>query len=220
MKLSVAFLNIAIITQLNFTSASSKQGHEFVIPEQRLDDMLDDPPSFSSSRETGIGSLSESSVDIISLGSITRMDYLTAQISTWASHRMVRHFWGLSEVQDYDPQCGEMSVHEIHSIVEKCKAQNHSELSKMSTFLAEFYGVSEGNRVRSNDPGWICALRRVGRAFGWLHSVYLNSKDSSLPDYLLMVDDDTYVDMEKVKSNLDKSKEWALSGCVFEENDV
>jgi hypothetical protein len=112
MKRSAALLGVVVLATSNTSGAyrllSKPESNEFVVPESQLNEMMDDPPSFSSLRDAG-SSPPGASMDVISLGSIRRLDYLTGQILTWASHRMVRHFWGLSELQDYDPQCGGMS---------------------------------------------------------------------------------------------------------------
>lgn len=209
MKLFASFLGIASIAH----SASGAfrvrskpiANHEFVVSESQLDAMLDEPPSFSSTRETS----SKHKLDIVSFGSVTRLDYFTGQAATWASHDMVRHFWGLSELQDYDTQCGEMSPTEIQNTMKWCQTQNEGGKSKLLPML---YGILAD---RSADAGWVCAQRRLGRAFGWLQSVY---SDSLLPDYLLLVDDDTYVDLDKFNLHLVESSSWALAGCVSQEN--
>lgn len=190
----------------------------FVVENSKLLALIGEPPSFVSSAEaTGL------IADIVSLGSVTRMDYLTAQIETWASHRGVRHFWGFSELQDFDQECASWSEGRRVSAVEHCKASGFKD-SKISSFASEYYGLSEGYRIRTNDPGWVCAQRRVGRAFGWIHSQYSNDV-TSLPDYLFVVDDDTFVDLvdvmnyleEEVKRSEDASA-FARAGCVFEGN--
>jgi hypothetical protein len=45
--------------------------------------------------------------------------------------------------------------------------------------------------------GWFCAQRRPGHALGWLQSMYQDP--AYIPDILLIVDDDTAVDIEAVQ---------------------
>jgi hypothetical protein len=204
-----------------FHSESAQKETKYVINESGLSTILDEPPSFvSQAKSSGL------TTDIVSLGSVTRMDYLTAQIETWASHRGVRHYWGFSELQDFDPECSTMSDEARSAAVDTCKTGPAFKDPKIKSFFADYYGLSEGNRVRSNDAGWICAQRRVGRALGWLHSQYSGGK-ADIPDYLMVVDDDTFVDLVDVMSYLEQEAKknedvgaFARAGCVFEENEM
>lgn len=83
MRFSSTLLNAAIIVvQLNFSGAFrllwKRQTSDFVLPESQLDELLHDPPSISSVRDADIG---PGSIDVVSLGSVTRLDYLTGQIA-------------------------------------------------------------------------------------------------------------------------------------------
>ena len=153
------------------------------------------------------------------------MDYLTAQFETWGSHKNVRHYWGFSELQDYDAECTDMSESSLSEAVSTCKAAQGYGDAKIKSFFGDYYGISEGNRVRSNDAGWLCAQRRVGRALGWLHYQYV-VQHVEIPQYLAVVDDDTYIDLVDVVSYLKKEEQktegraFARAGCVFQENDV
>lgn len=192
----------------------------FVIEESKLSTLIDDTPSLASTAET-----TGTTADIVSLGSVTRMDYLTAQIETWASHRAVRHVWGFTELQDFDPECSTMSDEARLAAIDKCEASELFSDPKIKSFSSEYYGLSEGNRIRSNDAGWICAQRRVGRAFGWLHSQYSSGK-TSIPDFVMVVDDDTYIDLVDVIGHLEEENNklgngaFAKAGCLFEQNEM
>eukprot|EP00804_Cyclotella_cryptica_P013053 CCRYP_002359-RA/>CCRYP_002359-RA protein AED:0.09 eAED:0.14 QI:151/0.85/0.75/1/0.85/0.75/8/502/1448 len=203
------------------TNEANANEPAFLLDGADLTTLVDDPPSFVSRADSSYGF----AADIVSLGSVTRMDYLTSQIETWASHRAVRHFWGFSELQDYDPECSAMSDAARAAIVDTCKASMAVKDPKIQSFFSEYYGLSEGHRERSNDAGWICAQRRVGRAFGWLHSQYAGGK-ATIPEYLILVDDDTYVDLVDVMAYLEKEDQkaegraFARAGCVFPRNEV
>lgn len=216
---------IGLASQSHVSAAVSNR---FVIDESQLSALLYEPPSFVSSAFQD-NAPSTLSTDVVSIGSVTRMDYLTSQIETWASHRSIRYYWGFSELQDYDPECSAMSDEARAALVETCKDRADPAFgdNRIQSFFEEYYGLSEGNVVRSNDPGWICAQRRVGRAFGWLHAQYFEGQ-VALPDYLLLVDDDTYIDLVDVMAYLERERQkldnnttaFARAGCVFEENDV
>lgn len=129
-----------------------------------------------------------------------------------------------------------MSAEEQEGSVARCKdpsfraerkGDHGTQAERMTSFFQKYYGLSEGSRVRSRDPGWICAQRRVGRAFGWLHSMYSSSSNGvKVPDYLMIVDDDTYVDLVHVVKYMEKQEQaspgraFASSGCVFRQNEV
>ena len=194
----------------------------FVADGSSLQTMLQAPPSI----HTQPRQLSFTSpiVDVVSIGSMTRFDYLTAQVETWASHRSTRHFWGFSEVQDFDQECASLlSPSELEEFVTGCQdilRTFEKQDDSFGSFFSNSYGATEGG-IRSGDPGWICAQRRLGRTFGWLHSQYAEGV-TTVPDYLVIVDDDTYMDMEEVLK-LFKSKEdgregraSGMSGCLFE----
>lgn len=215
MKIYAALLSISALIQPPAVTAfhfQQHRDHEFIIPESELDRMLHDPPSFSSSRDR---STVESAMDIVSLGSMKRLDYFTGQVETWANHNMVRNFWGFSELQNYNPQCVEMRPDEMRTIEAKCRVKKPGRLSE---FFSKFYGYIEGDKIRSNDAAWTCDQRRMGRVFGWLQSVYSTHE---LPDYLFLVHDDTYVDLDMVKSylRLRNKGEWAMAECVFPEDE-
>jgi hypothetical protein len=118
-----------------------------------------------------------------------------------------------------------MSDEERVSYVNSCKSLHERGDRSISAFFTKYYGLSEGNVTRSDSSGWVCAQRRLGRAFGWLHTMYHSERErDSIPDYLFLVDDDTFIDTADVISYLqgeaDGNKGLLMrAGCVFEKND-
>ena len=153
-------------------------------------------------------------VDVLSVGSQLRLDFLQGQMNSWASHTAVRHFWGFSEMDDSDPNCSATIG----------TTQNHFRLCKRvwprptDSALHKFFQMSYGLGTRKKPPGWLCAQTRFGQAIGKVGAEYrkriyhqhasslsadgdsttTSSVASILPDYLLLVDDDTYVDVEAI----------------------
>ena len=115
---------------------------------------------------------------------------LTAQNNTWASHVNVRHFWGVTERQDYDENCDSMSEEALQSFIQTCKGPMGWD-KKVERFRAKEFGVASGFGLETHHAGWFCAQRRPGHALGWLQNMYQNEK--MIPDILLLVDDDTSV---------------------------
>ncbi|KAL3795746.1 hypothetical protein HJC23_008233 [Cyclotella cryptica] len=221
MKLAHSILFGTTAFSIASASKSASKLGSFVIDETSLKALLLEPPSFISQTDSSSAALS---TDVISFGSTTRLDYLTAQIKTWASHTSIRHFWGFSELQDYEPECTSTPRNKLDEFVETCRKFHRTiqqDENGAESFFAQYYGFTEGNRDRTDDAGWVCAQRRVGRAFGWLHSQYAGG-ETSIPDYLALVDDDTYMDMVAVVRSLQhEEKEWkgaafASGGCVFQ----
>ena len=161
------------------------------------------------------------STDVVSLGTATRLHHLTGQIRTWGSHNSIRRFWGFTEDDDFF-DCSSVSDEELKSYVQTCKTLTRRD-KRIQEFFTRYYGLSEGNRTRSDNSGWVCAQRRLGRAFGWLHSQYYQN-ERDIPDYLFLVDDDTFIAAAEVISYLQresKVNEGLLmrAGCLFEKND-
>lgn len=128
--------------------------------------------------------------DVISIGSITRPEYLEAQVETWAKHVAIRDFWGFTELQDFDADCDSSPVEALRNTEAKCKGMDNWD-PHFKRFIAEYYGVTENGFKRSDQGGWICAQRRPGRALGWIHTHYSGFNETELPDLLLIVDDGT-----------------------------
>ena len=140
-------------------------------------------------------------VDVVSIGSESRIDQLTAQVDTWASHHNVRNYWGFTERHDFDADCSSMSEEALQSYVQTCKSplgwDERIEEFRMSHFFDPL-AIDLDPRAASE---WFCAQRRLGRAFGWLATKYHEHKNYQIdiPDVLVLVDDDTSVDIEKLK---------------------
>lgn len=163
-------------------------------------------------------------IDIVSIGSKTRFEHLKAQASTWVSHPYVRSFWGFTEKQGHNETCDSMTDEEITSHVDSCVAGFDETAGHIQEFITEGYTLIEDGR-RRRDAGWICAQRRVGRALGWLkHVAYKDHDQDSLPDLLLIVDDDTYIDLNIIEEKTGEFKAIAdgsvevLGSCLFEES--
>ncbi len=179
------------------------------------------PPPIIDYNDLGF-SLEDVAIDVISIGSLTRADYLKAQATTWASHVSIRHFWGITEIDDFDNECVSMTPEEQSTHVQTCKSMQTND-PFINSFVSKYYGLSEGERSRIDDKGWICAQRRIGRAFEWIQSQYHGSVDP--PNFLIVVDDDTFLDVTKLQMYLQREQEsiesrpMGRAGCIFKEND-
>jgi len=125
---------------------------------------------------------------------------LTAQIETWASHFSVRNFWGVTEQQDYDVNCDQQSWEALQAYKQSCWDPKGKAFSLVVKF-------GHGSSTKGQD--WYCAQRRPGHALGWLQRMYQNA--ANIPDILLIVDDDTSVDIEEVQRQM-SSKDGPFVG--------
>ena len=107
-----------------------------------------------------------------------------AQANTWS--KSSRYYWGFTERNDFDPNCSATDSQSLSSYVQMCRDPDLG--------TAQF-GVGKSG------AGWFCAQRRPGRSLGWLQTVY-GRGGVRPPDALLVVDDDTVVDVAKVKEHL------------------
>mmetsp|Transcript_8320 Transcript_8320/g.17971 ORF Transcript_8320/g.17971 Transcript_8320/m.17971 type:complete len:389 (-) Transcript_8320:355-1521(-) len=147
-----------------------------------LNDLKTTAPSINEHRPPAANS--QVVVDVISIGCDYKFGHMMTQSKTWASS--VRNFWGFTEHQDFDTNCASMDEEASKSYVQMCRAP---------LLGSKYFG-------RGHDPaksGWYCAQRRPGRALGWLVAEY-QERGTPIPDVLIFSDDDTSVDIEKVKN--------------------
>lgn len=120
-------------------------------------------------------------VDFLSIGSLSRLDYLKAQRESFASHKYVRNFFNATELSDSDADCNErLSKDDVKAIADYCnKIPNRNIKNLTST---------------PNAVGWLCAQKRP---VGALADVLLRyqAKKEPLPHFLVLIDDDTYFDV-------------------------
>ena len=181
--------------------------------------------------------------DVVSIGSRSRPALLEGQADTWASPYAVNgvhNFWGFDESIDGDV-CSAATKHGIEA-----KSEGGTCASRIAngglvfgdpsieSFVASRYGQGEGGADHRNDAGWICAQRRVGIALGWLQEEYgydgKSDDPTPLPDALLLVDDDSYLDvgrvgkymaMEEAGDGSESSvpRPLARAACLFDDSD-
>ena len=104
-----------------------------------------------------------------------------------SQHTDIRNYWGVTESQDYNTKCDQMTNEELQSFVDKCHEPMRWKVAE--GFRRRQYGSVYGD---NHQAGWFCAQRRPGHALGWLQAMYGN-ETMSIPDLLILVDDDTSV---------------------------
>ena len=178
---------------------------------------LDDPenpsryiPPFN---KAAAGNASLPIVDVLSVGSLTRTEYQDSQQATWASH--VRQFVRVDERNDTEADCHKLLSRDmVFQISDRCRSgsSNHSHLDKIRVRFASSKYLS----AKSNPAGWMCAQKRPIDGLRLLMDRY-SSRSLSLPDYLFVVDDDTWVNLPMVTEHLlhhfPDDQPTAVAGC-------
>jgi hypothetical protein len=159
-------------------------------------------------------------IDIISIGSKTRPRYQTAQERTFGSHVAVRDFHRITEASDFEAEChSSLQVDQVKQIVRFCRNKapvfdQHPHLKSMKEHYANFNWLLK----KPNPPGWMCAQKRPSDGFYAVLSSYKET-GKSLPDYLFIMDDDTYVNINEVSPFLQTAypahEAYAVAGCMI-----
>jgi hypothetical protein len=160
-------------------------------------------------------------IDIISIGSKKRPSYQDAQERTFGSHVAVRDFHRITEAHDVEADChSSLRVNQIQRIVQFCRRKKspildqHPHLKYMKRDFGPFQWINN----KHNPTGWMCAQKRPSDGF---YAVLSSYKDTGkgLPDYLFIVDDDTYVNMNEVSPFLQTAypanEAYAVAGCMI-----
>ena len=136
-------------------------------------------------------------VDILSVGSVTRQELLNAQRRTFASHASVPNFFNVTERDDPDPDCHEkLTLSQTREISNYCRNQRPvKDVGETYRFIRGLYARWPWLEKKANPVGWMCAQQRPHAGMMKVHNHYKTS-GQNLPDYLLVMDDDTYINMK------------------------
>ena len=155
-------------------------------------------------------------VDIISVASLERLDNLLLQRRTFGSHPSVRNFFNATEIDDYDPLCHtELTVDQVMKVSSFCR-NRPSNLSHTMKYLRGIYARRQWLEKKPNPVGWLCAIQRPYTGLKKALSHYLIKKEK-LPDYLIILDDDSYYNMESFTMNYkgtNSTKPTVTAGCL------
>jgi len=153
---------------------------------------------------------SQYSIDVLIIGSKKSIDQVRVQRETWGSHTAVRHFVLSTEDDDVDPYCQELFTGKRKE--EWNDAVNHTRYCREGSFwddirtrpeLKEHYQSKHYNlmnlRNYPSPTGWICAQRRFMTSLTSFFELYADKESkNSLPDYFILADDDTYVNIDHI----------------------
>ena len=240
-KISVRHASLAIqtITALFFAAvfcANLWHDFQFVHEEHKGNDTA----VSIRGKATDLGAVSSSvikeergfTVDILSVGSVTRLEFLHAQKRTFASHASVRNFFNVTERDDPDPDCHEkLTRSQLQQISLYCRNERPSKaVGETYRFIRGLYARWPWLEKKANPVGWMCAQQRPHAGMMKVRNHYKTS-GQDLPDYLLVMDDDTYINMKtferefrgylarprKDLSPPDKSEPLVMAGCLVKQ---
>jgi hypothetical protein len=151
-------------------------------------------------------------VDILSIGSKSRMEYLESQQKTFASHSTVRNFFYATEQVDADQECSSKFTNlQFLRISNFC----HKKQWRTNQMLMEDLKPIFSN-PDIHSTGWLCAQKRPVHGLFKLQQHYRET-GQSLPDYLIIIDDDSFYNMDLFEQNFQGGKysmePRAVAGC-------
>jgi len=155
-------------------------------------------------------------VDFLSIGSQRRLDYLNTQQQLCMSHPMVRHVFNATEVDDVDPFCDTtLTTNELTEIIHFCRSRNTT--SKLLSSWRRYFAPQSILQHKANPIGWLCAQARP--VMGLYHALqHYQVNGMCYPDYLVIQDDDTFWNLNRVANVLKEKKQerpLALAGCMI-----
>jgi hypothetical protein len=193
-------------------------GREVVLKHHKVSDCAHPERQVSMGREESQTTMLHASkkvigpmVDIISIGSLLKEEFQDAQMRTFGSYSGVRNFFRITERNDTDAECfTELNTEQIDRIIEFCSNTKHQ------TYISEIF------RGQLFEPkkhtGWMCAQKRPLDGLYQVLQRYVNGQDT-IPDYVFVIDDDTFLNMNRLVPDLAQhfpaDHPFAVAGCNF-----
>ncbi|GFH44534.1 hypothetical protein CTEN210_01008 [Chaetoceros tenuissimus] len=150
-----------------------------------------------------------STFDILSISSKFNLKLSHAQHETFASHASVRNFIIATEDDDPDPTCYKTTTMEdVEQQSRTCKHYKHwqdlNALNKLTKYFSNGYANINWLKGKQNPSGWVCAQKRFHSAFV-KYIELLQQSNVRIPDYLMIMDEDTYVNIHDLEKYLMQS---------------
>ncbi|CAB9500802.1 expressed unknown protein [Seminavis robusta] len=157
-------------------------------------------------------------VDVLSIGSKSRLDRFQAQIETWARSTsdggLIRKVYHGTEDDDWDEACrdGSLTTEQAVNVRQVCNKLYRT--NRALWYMRRNINLGflwDSDKLR---PGWLCAQKRLVLALARVLRGY--NQNNKVPDYLLLVDDDTWYDMDKLVDILrttNSDSPYVAAGC-------
>lgn len=158
-------------------------------------------------------------VDWLSIGSNTRPELLQTHERLYGQSRWIRKVWSATEEDDADSQCNKvLTTADTLAIAGFCqKRRNAPGLHDKARVVVSTQLPLMLQNVTKHPVGWLCAQRRFALGLAKVIQEH-ETKAMPLPDYLMIVDDDTYYNIPefvKFLSTKDASENFLIPGAVF-----
>lgn len=154
--------------------------------------ILSSPPQSSSAKP---------GVDLLSIGSSQRKNLMQAQQMSFGAHASVRYWFNATEDDDGDPYCGvKLKTSQVFNIVDFCRYQKlNVQKYPFLMYMRNHFASKPWLEKKKSAVGWMCAQRRP------IHGLYkvlkrYESNNMDLPDKLIVMDDDTYMNLELLQT--------------------
>jgi hypothetical protein len=151
-------------------------------------------------------------------GSLSRIDYQEAQKRTFGTHPSVRYFFNATEEDDVERSCHEeLTWEDVLAIASFCHRGKNWNPQSLMRYQRNHYARSQWLEQKKNPLGWMCAQKRpIHGLTKVLH--HYRQQHEKLPDYLIIMDDDSYYQLEFVQDELRRYRPetaQVLAGCLF-----
>lgn len=149
----------------------------------------------------------EYAIDVLTIGSMGRISAAQKQFETWGSHPIIRNRFLATEYDDPDINCAQtMTYARVRSYNSICKDRDiywkqKGLRSPLIGYFLSNYAIKWNDRSPVG-PGWHCAQKRFLSSFTKLMMIYTQDNAVIFPDYLIIVDDDTYINIRNIKDYL------------------
>jgi hypothetical protein len=157
--------------------------------------------------------------DLLSIGSLSRIDYQEAQKRTFGTHPSVRYFFNATEEDDVERSCHEeLTWEDVLAIASFCHRGKNWNPQSLMRYQRNHYARSQWLEQKKNPLGWMCAQKRpIHGLTKVLH--HYRQQHEKLPDYLIIMDDDSYFQLQFVQNELMRhyspESARALAGCLI-----
>lgn len=150
-------------------------------------------------------------IDVVSIGSLLKQEYQDAQERTFGSAAVVRNFFRITERNDTDSTCfTELTSDQLDRVIDFCSQTDHQSF------------ISQTIRERLFQPkkhtGWMCAQKRPLDGLYQVLQRYMRGEET-IPDYLIISDDDTFLNLDRLTpdllNNYPTNHSHAVAGCNF-----
>jgi hypothetical protein len=175
-------------------------------------------------------------IDIMSVGSKSRINYQLAQKATIGSHESIRFFFNITENDDADPYCADnLQPEDAFAISNFCHKKTWRRYQPLMRYLKSPFARVPFLKKKASPHGWMCAQTRPSHGLGKVLKHYRSMSQQYpgetatdnqpgaekgrqvLPDYLIVIDDDTFINVPMVQeylSTFDPNTPRAIAGCL------